>query len=366
MSKGGSSTTTTQIPQQYQDFANENLTIAGTIANQPYVPFTGRSDWGPQRGGMGADIYGGRISGFTDDQRTMFQGVRDLATNPAGASMRLQGAAAPTVQATGGNEYMDAYFNPYENQVVQNTINDMNRANQLALRDLGSQAQMMGAYGGARAGVEQSLQNERFIDQAGNASAALRHQGFTTAAGLGQQDADRFLQGDMSNQAADLQNRQIQLAAEQQRANNLGLLAGTGGMQQQLNQARLGMEYGDFLDQQNYPINQLSIRQSALGMTPMGSTTRGPGESMGGLLGGLGGLAQGGAALYTAFCWVAREAYGIDNPRWMDFREWMFREAPVWLFRLYAKHGERFAQWLRNKPMAKRAVRFVMDRILGV
>lgn len=360
MGGSGGSTTTTQIPEEYRNFANENLTIAGTIANQGYVPFQGRSDWGSQRGGMGADIYGGRLSGFTDDQRSMFRGVRDLATNPGGASMQLSQPGA--IQAQTGGDFMGGYSNPFEQQVADNFINDFGRSTQMAQNATNANSTAAGAFGGSRSGVANALTNERALDQAGNFLGNLRMGGFNTMAQLGQADADRNLQG----QGMDAQTR---LAAEQQRANNLGLLAGTGGMQQQLNQARLGMEYGDFLDQQNYPINQLSIRQSALGMTPMGSTTRGPGnETMGGLLGGLGQAGLGVAALQTAglFCWVAREVYGSDNPRWMDFRKWMFREAPVWLFRLYAKHGERFAGWLRNKPIAKRAVRFVMDRILGV
>lgn len=86
------------------------------------------------------------------------------------------------------------------------------------------------------------------------------------------------------------------------------------------------------------------------------------GGGFGSTLSGLGGLLQGVAALS---CWVAREAYGPDNPKWIDFRSWMFREAPDWLFNTYMKHGERFAKFISNKPKIKSAIRWMMDKAIG-
>lgn len=60
-------------------------------------------------------------------------------------------------------------------------------------------------------------------------------------------------------------------------------------------------------------------------------------------------------------CWVAREVYGEDDPRWMEFREWLLLDAPGWLRRLYIKHGERFAAFLRRNPWLKPPIRAFMD-----
>jgi hypothetical protein len=91
-----------------------------------------------------------------------------------------------------------------------------------------------------------------------------------------------------------------------------------------------------------------------------------------GLMGGLGaiggGLAQGiGAAgsVGAFFCWVAREVYGPTNPAWLQFREWMFTESPNWFFNLYKKYGERFAQWISDKPRIKSIIRKWMDSRIG-
>ena len=63
----------------------------------------------------------------------------------------------------------------------------------------------------------------------------------------------------------------------------------------------------------------------------------------------------------SIFCWVAREVYGDNNPKWLRFRDWMFCNAPLWFFNFYLKHGERIAAWLKRNPWAKPAIRLWMD-----
>ena len=79
---------------------------------------------------------------------------------------------------------------------------------------------------------------------------------------------------------------------------------------------------------------------------------------------GIGAIGQIGAAAIP-FCWVAREVYGADNPRWLMFREWMLNDSPSWLFKLYTKFGERFANWLKGNGWLKPAIRKFMDSKIG-
>ena len=60
-------------------------------------------------------------------------------------------------------------------------------------------------------------------------------------------------------------------------------------------------------------------------------------------------------------CWVAREVYGIDNPKWVQFRNWLFNDAPSWFRNLYIKRGEKFAKFISNKPLVKNIIRSWMD-----
>ncbi|NBW21696.1 MAG: hypothetical protein EBR82_78440 [Caulobacteraceae bacterium] len=77
--------------------------------------------------------------------------------------------------------------------------------------------------------------------------------------------------------------------------------------------------------------------------------------------GGLSALGSLGGAGIIAACWVAREVYGDDNPKWMKFREWLTTRGPNWLFELYMKHGEEFAAYIKDKPAIKWFIRKLMD-----
>jgi hypothetical protein len=64
-------------------------------------------------------------------------------------------------------------------------------------------------------------------------------------------------------------------------------------------------------------------------------------------------------------CWVAREVYGVHDPRWLAFRDWMLTDAPAWLRDAYAAHGEACAAWIHDKPLVKRGLRVLMDRAIA-
>jgi hypothetical protein len=63
-------------------------------------------------------------------------------------------------------------------------------------------------------------------------------------------------------------------------------------------------------------------------------------------------------------CWVAREVYGTENPKWRYFRSWLLSDAPDWLVGLYQEHGEDFALWIHDKPALKDGIKVLMDRAI--
>jgi polysaccharide export outer membrane protein len=64
-------------------------------------------------------------------------------------------------------------------------------------------------------------------------------------------------------------------------------------------------------------------------------------------------------------CWVAREVYGVHNPRWLLFRAWLMTQAPSWLRETYLAHGEEFAAWIHDKPVLKAGVRMLMEAVIA-
>lgn len=79
--------------------------------------------------------------------------------------------------------------------------------------------------------------------------------------------------------------------------------------------------------------------------------------------GGMGALGSIGGAL-IGLCWVAREAYGERDGRWLQFRNWLIFKAPSWLRMLYLKRGKSFAKFISNKPLAKKVIRGIMNIVI--
>ena len=129
-----------------------------------------------------------------------------------------------------------------------------------------------------------------------------------------------------------------------------------GQMQQAIQQALIDAAKGQWAGYTGAPQNALTLPMAAVGQANMGqSTTTGTQSYNPGLFDY---MSLGASML----CWVAREVYGAEDPRWLEFRHWMLNSAPKWLLKAYAKHGEWFAGVVRKVPALKRALRPLMDK----
>jgi hypothetical protein len=77
------------------------------------------------------------------------------------------------------------YMNPYEQQVIQGTLGDIERARQGQISAEGARATASKAFGGSRQAVTRSLVDEAALRNATNAAAQLRQTGFAQAQNLG-------------------------------------------------------------------------------------------------------------------------------------------------------------------------------------
>jgi hypothetical protein len=100
------------------------------------------------------------------------------------------------------------YMNPYQEEVVNNAMKDIERQRQIQTAAEGAQATASRAFGGSRQAVQRALVDEAALRQSGALGAQLRQQGFSQAQNLA------------------LQQEQLRQAYEQQKldaARNLGL-----------------------------------------------------------------------------------------------------------------------------------------------
>jgi len=232
-----------------------------------------------------------QFADFSGNYTNAEQQLRNIGLGGAGQTgtaeasrltSQLAGYTPQQIQAGTGAQYMSAYQNPYENQVVQAALGDIELARQRSGLSDRSAATAAKAFGGSRQGVAEALTNEAALRNAASTAANLRSAGFTTAAQLGQTDASRFLTADQLNQAADISGAGLRmnaagqigtLAAQQQ---NLGIAGANAVMQSEAQ--RQALEQAKLDAARNLSLERLGISQSALGIQPanLGGTTTTP------------------------------------------------------------------------------------------
>ena len=161
------------------------------------------------------------------------------------------------------------------------------------------------------------------------------------AAGMGQQafGMNRQLAGDIGNTILGRTSSAINLGSQTLSSAQQGA---AGQMGPQLFDANAGYN--------------AALQQRGQDVTFQGMQAQANAASGAGKLGAFGNIAS---AMIT--CWVAREVYGIENPKWLEFREWMLNDSPSWFRNLYVKYGERFAKFISNKPRVKSIIRKWMN-----
>ena len=114
-----------------------------------------------------------------------------MTTNPYQAAAQAQQgamgrtAAGLTETAAQG---IGNYQNPYESQVVGQTLRDVGQQALKAQNALGAQASAAGAFGGSRHGIAEAEMAKGYTQQMFDQAARMRQQGFNTALGAAQAD----------------------------------------------------------------------------------------------------------------------------------------------------------------------------------
>ena len=197
------------------------------------------------------------------------------------AAQGLGGAMNFTNQAMSGPLNVGAFNNPYQQQVIDNTAQDIERQRQMAINNLGAQAQGAGAYGGSRQGVAEGVTNAEFGRMAANQLGNMRMQGYNTA--MANAMADRSARLGAASQLGGMANQAFNTG----RVLNQDML-NQGLLQQSLQQALIDVARNDFANYANAPMNSLNVPLAALGASPKPFSTTNTQNP--GLLGTLGAL----------------------------------------------------------------------------
>tara|TARA_A100001515_G_scaffold140676_1_gene136618 strand:- start:275 stop:1759 length:1485 start_codon:yes stop_codon:yes gene_type:complete len=172
---------------------------------------------------------------------------------------------------TGG---IGQFFNPFEDQVVQQALADVQRASDIAGQQDAAQAVSAGAFGGSRQAIMEAERARNLMDQQGQLAGQLRQAGFGQAMTQAQKAFE------------DAQARQLQKA---QISGQLGAQYGQLGLAGQEAAAKLGLAGADLTGQMAQAAGNIGSQGAQLGLTGagqlqnLGKTFGALGESQAGL-----------------------------------------------------------------------------------
>lgn len=315
-------TTQVKLPAWVEQASQENYNFAKDVAGRPLQQYGGPMVADPSQ--MYTQAYGqiGQLAGMPSSVTQQISNVGPDSISRATDPYFTQARDLFTKSA--GPLDINAYLNPYTNEVEQRAIGNANTALAQQLRGVADQARKASAFGGSRAAVESGVTRGEGIRGIGDLSAQLRRQGFDVATSLaqGQQAGERAAaQGLLStggavggsrqaNIEAELAAQRGQMAGETQTRSNLlqsiQALFGGGAQEQGQRQAVIDAAMKKFYEMRDYPVEQLNLRLAALGMSPYGRTETGTkiatGEDKGpdwaSILLGVGGLGLQGAKMF--------------------------------------------------------------------
>ena len=191
------------------------------------------------------------------DVRAQGIGHRDISNVPQAGSRDVQnllGVAGQSISPMAllnsdqvnaerfSNTNLNPYLNQYEDQVVNQSISDIDRARQMQQGQNNAAAVSAGAFGGDRQAIQRAETDRNALEATARQVGQLRQGGYESAARRAEGDISRNLTGQQSNQASNSQTGQFNIGNEFNR--------------QQANQAR------DLTQSQANASNNLQMQRS--------------------------------------------------------------------------------------------------------
>jgi len=291
-SGGGSQTPTSQTvtnlsyPAEFKPMVMETAQRAMAEASTPYTAYKGE-----------------RIAGFDPFQLTAQQAVANLGPSQqlgtasqfaTGAGLKAGdiqyqpqqfGTASFTTPGLAG-----LYMSPYAQNVIDIQQREAQRQADIAAQQQKAAAVSRGAYGGSRQAILEAEAARNLATQKGDIQKAGLQAAYEQAQNLYGTEAQRALAAQQAQEQSrqygaglTMQGLQTQLQAAQglgqlgqeqmqQQQAIINALQAAGQQRQALQQAQLTRQYEDFLQQKQYPYQQLAFMQEMLKGVPTQTT----------------------------------------------------------------------------------------------
>ena len=275
------STSQVQLPDYMQKAASSLVATAGDVAKENFIPYTGP-----------------RLAGFSDlEQQAMAQAQQGRGLGG------LRGAQAFTAATASGMPAVtdiSTYMNPYMTNVADVAARELTRRSDMQRVANQAQATQARAFGGSRADIVEAERQRNLQQGLGDIYTQAQARAFDTALKAAQTDRKQQL-------ASGLGMAQTASAADALEASDINRQLGIGGLQRGMDQAVLDLGYNQFVQERDYPKQQLGFYSDILRGVPTGSmtTTTGPAPQQPSLFGQIAGAGIGalGAAGNLGLTW---------------------------------------------------------------
>jgi len=275
------STSQVQLPDYMQKAASSLVATAGDVAKENFIPYTGP-----------------RLAGFSNlEQDAIAQAQQSRGLGG------LRGAQAFTATTAAGMPAVtdiSTYMNPYMTNVADIAARELTRRSDMQRVANQAQATQARAFGGSRADIVEAERQRNLQQGLGDIYTQAQARAFDTALKAAQTDRKTQL-------ASGLGMAQTASAADALEAADINRQLGIGGLQRGMDQAVLDLGYNQFVQERDYPKQQLGFYSDILRGVPTGSmtTTTGPAPQQPSLFGQIAGAGIGalGAAGNLGLTW---------------------------------------------------------------
>jgi hypothetical protein len=220
-----------------------------------------------------------RIAGFSPMQQQSFGNIQGMQTSPLNFQAAGMSGQAGLGGLYAGQNYNQMATNPYATQAFMSPYQQMvtDYQKESAIRDYGrglpgqqAQASRAGAFGGSRHAIVEAEGQRNLQNQLAGIQATGSQNAFQNAQQAQQFGANLGLQGlGLANQSAN----QMGQMGQQEYAQQMGINQAqqtAGATQQAQTQQGLTQAYNDFVNQKNFPTQQLNAYSALIrGLAPV-------------------------------------------------------------------------------------------------
>jgi len=241
------STQQVQLPEYMQKAASSLVATAGDVAKENFIPYTGP-----------------RLAGFSDlEQQAMAQAQQGRGLGGLRGAQAFTAATAAGMPAAAD---ISTYMNPYMTNVADIAARELTRRSDMQRVANQAQATQARAFGGSRADIVEAERQRNLQQGLGDIYTQAQARAFDTALKAAQQDRRTQL-------ASGLGMAQTAATADALEASDIQRQLGIGGLQRGMDQSILDLGYQQFVQERDFPKQQLGFYSDILRGVPTGSMT---------------------------------------------------------------------------------------------